>query len=68
MHSVLRGAGVPLGKDRCKIRISLRNTVQHSSARDILEDSLEVKSNKDPRVVGFRKVLDGFDHCVCSHH
>ena len=65
MHSVLRGAGVPLGKDRSEIRISLSDTVQHSSARDILEGSLEVKSNKDPRVVSFRKVLDGFDHCVC---
>ena len=49
MHSVLRGAGVPLGKDRSEIRISLSDTVQHSSARDMLEGSLEVKSNKDSR-------------------
>ena len=64
MHSVLRGAGVPLGKDRSKVRISLSDAVQHGSARDILEGSLEVKSNKDSRVVGFRKVLDGLDHRV----
>ena len=66
MHSVLRGAGVPLGKDRSKVRISLSDAVQHGSARDILEGSLEVKSNKDSRVVGFRKVLDGLDHRVCT--
>ena len=66
MHSVLRGASVPLGKDRSEIRISLSDAVQHSSARDILEGSFEIKSNNDSRVVRFRKVLDGFDHCVCS--
>ena len=66
MHSVLRGAGVPLGKDRSKVRVSLRDALQHGSAKDILEGSLEVKSNKDPRVVGFRKVLDGLDHRVCA--
>ena len=50
MHSVLRGSGVPLGKDSCKIRTGLRDTVQHCSARHILEGRFEVKSNKDPRV------------------
>ena len=44
MHSVLRGAGVPFGKDRSKVRISLSDAVQHGSARDILEGSLEVKN------------------------
>ena len=36
------------------------------SARHILEGRFEDKSNKDPRVVSFLKVLDGFDHRVCS--
>ena len=63
---MLRDAGVPLGTDRSEIRIGFSDTVQHCSARHILEGSLEVKSNKDPRLVIFRKVLDGFDHCVCS--
>ena len=57
---MLRGSSVPLGKDRSEIRISLSDTVQHSSARDILKGSLEVKSNKDSRVVSIRKVLDVF--------
>ena len=30
VHSVLRGAGVPLGEHSCKTRIGLRDTVQHS--------------------------------------
>ena len=51
MHSVLSGAGVPFGKDRSKVRVSLSDAVQHGSARDILEGSLEVKSNKNSRVV-----------------
>ena len=55
-----------LGKKRSKVRISLSDAVQHGSARDILEGSLEVKSNKDSGVVGFRKVLDGLDHRVCT--
>ena len=66
VHSVLRGAGVPFGKDRSKVRISLSDAVQHGSARDILEGSLEVKSNKNSRVVSFRQVLDGFDHRICT--
>ena len=66
MHSVLRGAGVPLGEDSCKIRIGLRNTVQHGSARHVLEGRFEVKSNKNPGVISFREVLDGLDHRVCS--
>ena len=66
MHSVLRGAGVPLEEDRSEIRISLSDTVQHSSARDILEGSLEVKSNENSGVIGFRQVLDGLDHGVCT--
>ena len=66
MHSVLRGAGVPFGKDRSKVRISLSDAVQHGSTRDILEGSLEVKSDKNSRVVGFSDVLDGLDHRVCA--
>ena len=66
MHSVLRGAGVPFGKDRSEIRISLSDAVQHGSARDILEGSLEVKSDKNSRVVSFRQVLDGLDHRICT--
>ena len=46
MHSVFRGACVPLGKDRSKVSISLSNAEKHGSARDVLEGSLEVKSNK----------------------
>ena len=56
MHSVLRGAGVPLGEDSCKIRIGLRDTVQHCSARHILEGRFEVKSNNDSGVVSFRQI------------
>ena len=64
MHRVLRGAGVPLGEDSCKIRIGLRNAVQHCAARHILEGRFEVKSNEDSGVISLRKVLDGFDHRV----
>ena len=60
---MLGGAGVPLGKDRSKVRVTLSDAVQHGSARDVLE---EVKSNKNPRVVSFREVLDGLDHRVCT--
>ena len=66
MHSVLRGASVPLGKNRSKVRVSLSDAVQRGSARDILEGSLEVKGNKDPRVVSFREILDGLHHRVCA--
>ena len=34
MHSVLRGAGVPLGKDRSEIRISLSDTVHSIALRN----------------------------------
>ena len=64
MHSVLRGAGVQLGEDSCKIRIGLRHAVQHCAARHILEGRFAVKSNKDSGVMSFRKVLDGLDHRV----
>ena len=66
VQPVLRGASVPLGEDSRKIRIGLRNTVQHSSARDSLEGRFEVKGNKDSGVVSFREIVDGFDHRVCS--
>ena len=66
MHSVLRGAGVPLGEDSCKIRIGLYSIA--GSAKHVLEGRFEVKSNKDSGVISFRKVLDGFDHRVCSVH
>ena len=61
-------AGVPLGEDGCKIRIGLELILYSIAlARDILESSLEVKSNKDSGVVGFRKVLDGLESS-CLHH
>ena len=63
---MLRGAGVPLGEDSCKIRIGLRNAVQHCAARHMLEGRFEVKSNKDSGVISLREVLDGLDHRVCS--
>ena len=66
VHSVFRGAGVPLGEDSCKVRIGLLDTVQHGSARHILEGSFEVKSNNDSGGVSFREVLDGLDHRVCT--
>ena len=47
VHSVLCGSRIPFGKDSCEVRVVLLNAVQHGSARDILESSLEVKSNKD---------------------
>ena len=36
---MLRGASIPLGEDSCKVRIGLRDTVQHGSARHILEET-----------------------------
>ena len=44
---MLRRASVPLGEDSCKVRIGLLDTVQHGSARHILEGRFEVKSNED---------------------
>ena len=54
VHPVLSGANVPLGEDSCKVRIRLLDTVQHGSARHILEGRFEVKSNKDSGGVSFR--------------
>ena len=39
MHSVLRGACVPPGKDRSKVGIGLSDAVQHGSARDTQRDT-----------------------------
>ena len=66
VHPVLRGAGVQLGEDSCKVRIGLLEAAQHGSARHILAGRFEVKSNKDSGSVSFREVLKGFDHRVCS--
>ena len=56
MHPVLSGASVPLVEDSCKLRIGLLGTVQHGSARHILEGRSEVKSYKDSGGVSLRGI------------